>query len=360
MKKQRVGFLFGGQSAEHEVSLQSAKSIISALNREKYEPILIGIDKSGHWFSNDEANFLLNSENPKLISLNHTNALSQAIVPGQNEYSLISCSKENPLSMQSLDVVFPILHGPFGEDGTMQGLLKIAGLPFVGSDVLGSAISMDKDVTKRLLKEAGLPIGKFLSFRQIEKSKISYDEVSHYLGKTVFVKPANMGSSVGVSKVRNKTEFDEAIEIAFQHDRKILIEEFTKGKELECAILGNENPKASVVGEIILNDDFYSYDTKYINDDGAKLTIPADLPLEISESIRQLAIKVFQTLECEGLARVDFFLTNEEQLYVNELNAIPGFTKISMYPKLWEATGLSYSDLIDELIQLAVARHRSF
>lgn len=259
-------------------------------------------------------------------------------------------------SERSIDVVFPILHGPFGEDGTIQGLLKLANVPFVGASVLGSAVGMDKDVMKRLLREAEIPIGKFLTFK--EKDIPTYEEAVKNLGLPLFVKPANMGSSVGVSKVREKKDFDKAVWEAFKYDRKILIEEGIKGREIECSVLGNDNPIASIPGEVIPNHDFYSYEAKYIDKDGATLEIPAKLSNEIIKKIQILTVKTFKTLSCEGLGRIDFFLKENGDILVNEINTIPGFTSISMYPKLWEASGISYTELIDRLIQLALERFK--
>ena len=352
-KKIRVGLLFGGQSAEHEVSLQSAKNIVEAIDKNKYELFLIGIDQQGRWYLNESSQFLLHSDNPKLIKLNKANE-SVALVPGKTHDQLVHLSGTSLMS--SLDVVFPILHGPFGEDGTIQGLLKLANVAYVGASVLGSAVGMDKDVMKRLLRDAGLPIGKFLCFHRKDWSDIRYEGVTDFLGSPVFVKPANLGSSVGISKVNNENEFQQALKEAFQFDRKILIESFINGREIECAVLGNENPMASIPGEITPQHPLYSYDAKYIDDKGALLEIPAQLTESLVKEVQKLALKTFQTLCCEGMARVDFFLTPDQELFVNEINTIPGFTKISMYPQLWNATGIPYSDLIDRLIQLALER----
>lgn len=350
-KKIRVGILFGGKSAEHEVSLQSAKNVADAIDKEKYEVALIGIDKSGKWLLPNQSQFLLNARDPKLIKLNKQNQESVAIVP-QSGGELTDLSRGGTHS--SIDVVFPILHGPFGEDGTVQGLLKLAGVPFVGAGVLGSAVGMDKDVMKRLMRDAGIPIAKFLVVRQDDT--IDFEAISNEIGLPFFVKPANLGSSVGVHKVTDRETFDQAIQDAFGYDAKILIEAFIDGRELECSVLGNRKPIASVVGEIVPRHDFYSYEAKYIDEDGAALEIPADIPNAVSDRIRELAVQTFQTLECEGLGRVDCFLKNGGELIVNEINTIPGFTKISMYPRLWEASGIPYSELINRLIELAIER----
>lgn len=348
-EKIRVGILFGGKSAEHEVSLQSAKNVIEALDKEKYQPVLIGIDKSGTWYLNEEGSYLLNSHDPKLIKLNSASD-PIALLPEQ-QGKLINL-KTNDTS-KTLDVVFPLLHGPFGEDGTIQGLLKLANIPFVGAGILGSAIGMDKDVMKRLLRDAGLPLVDFIVINKGRDELPGYDWVVEKLGSPVYIKPANLGSSVGISRVRAEAEYLPAVEEAFNYDNKILIEESINGREIECAVLGNNNPLASVPGEIVPNSGFYSYDAKYIDGEGAKLKIPAKLSAQQVADIQELAIKTFQTLCCDGLARVDFFLQADGKIIVNELNTMPGFTSISMYPRLWATNGLTYTQLIDRLIELA-------
>lgn len=336
IKKIRVGIVFGGRSTEHEVSLQSAKNVIEALDKSKLEPVLIKIDKSGEW-------------------------------------------DWNLLKKEKIDVVFPILHGSYGEDGTMQGLLKLFNIPFVGCSVLGSAIGMDKDVMKRLLRDAGIPITKFIvchsgdppaggdsRIRQDKDSgrapaslaRMTFREAKKQLGLPMFVKPANAGSSVGVSKVKNEQQFKQAVKEAFKYDNKILIEEEIKGREIEVSVLGNKNPEASLPGEVIPTKDFYSYNAKYIDEDGAILEIPAKLTKSQIKRVQQVAIAAYRTLCCEGMARVDMFLTNNGKVLINEINTIPGFTKISMYPKLWEVSGLIYQDLITKLIELAIERHK--
>ena len=350
-KKRNVGILFGGKSAEHEVSLQSAMNIYEALDREKYNPILIGIDKNGRWLLNDESRFLLEAADPRRIRLN-MDGDPVALLP-ESKGILSNLSTQGKAG--TIDVIFPILHGPFGEDGTVQGLLKLAGLPFVGTGVLASAVGMDKDVMKRLLMAAGLPVCKFKVLKSYEKIP-AFGEIITKLGSPVFIKPANMGSSVGISKVNDEEKYLSAINEAFRFDGKILIEEFIKGREIECSVLGNENPQASVPGEVIPTHEFYSYDAKYIDENGAFLEIPAKISEECRRKIQELAIKSFQALECEGLSRVDFFLKENGEIIINEINTMPGFTRISMYPKLWEASGISYSSLIDILIELAFER----
>ncbi|MEJ2617529.1 MAG: D-alanine--D-alanine ligase [Ignavibacteriaceae bacterium] len=343
-KKINVAILFGGKSAEHEVSLQSAKNVFEAIDRKKYNVIFIGIDKKGRWLLNDGSKILLNSENPKLIKLNKKSD-PVALIP-QSSGKISNLTKDE--SNLKIDVVFPILHGPFGEDGTVQGLLKLANVPFVGAGVLGSAVGMDKDVMKRLLRDAKIPIGKFITVKT-EEPVPDFKDIKNTLGLPFFIKPANMGSSIGISKIHNKKEYPEKIQDAFRYD-------YIEGKEIECSVLGNENPVASLPGEVKSSHEFYSYDAKYIDENGAVLDIPADIPKSSIKKIQKLAVKTFKTLVCEGLARVDFFLKDNGDIFVNEINTIPGFTKISMYPKLWEASGISYTELIDRLIQLAIER----
>ena len=350
-KRIRVGILFGGKSAEHEISLLSAKNVIDALDRTKYEPVLIGIDKSGRWVTSEPSKFLLNHTDPKLIALNKAESRDVALVP-QSSGKLTGLDTAG--LDRSVDVVFPILHGPLGEDGAVQGLLKLANVPFVGAGVLGSAVGMDKDVIKRLLRDAGIPVPKFLVFGRGQKP--DFAAVSKALGLPVFVKPANLGSSVGISKAKDEAGFHKAVATAFRYDTKIVIEENIKGREIECAVLGNHDPKASIPGEIIPTHEFYSYEAKYLDEDGARLEIPAKLDAATVRRVQEMAVKTFQALNCEGMGRVDFFLTADGTLYVNEINTIPGFTKISMYPKLWEASGIGYTQLIGRLIELAMER----
>ena len=352
-EKIRVGVAFGGRSAEHEVSLQSAKNIIDAIDPNKYEVVLIGIDKKGQWHLDDESRFLLPATESRLPELPES-SMNLALVPGKQDEQFVALSGQQKVG--SLDVIFPVLHGPFGEDGTVQGLLKLANIAFVGAGVLGSAIGMDKDVMKRLLRDAGIPIARFIVANRFSPEKICFDYAQERLGLPLFVKPANLGSSVGIHKVKDSEEFDHALRDAFDYDTKILIEECIKGREIECSVLGNDNPIVSVPGEILPRHEFYSYEAKYLDENGAALEIPAKLPAETSERIRELAIRTFSVLCCEGMARVDFFLRNGEEIIVNEINTIPGFTRISMYPKLWEASGISYKELIDRLIELAIER----
>lgn len=349
MGKITVGLLFGGKSSEHEISLLSAKNVIEALDRNKYDLVLIGIDKNGRWLSASESLSLLDGVSLPVASSAKNGV---ALLP-DSQGELIDFSANS--ARKRVDVVFPVLHGASGEDGTVQGLLKLAGLPFVGADVLGSAIGMDKEVMKRLLKEAGLAIADFLALRKWQTAP-DYDEVIKKLGENFFVKPANSGSSVGISKVHSREEYDQALVAAFLYDNKVLLEAGIKGREIECAVLGNESPQASVPGEIIPQHEFYSYEAKYFDEKGALLEVPAKLDSELAKEISALAVRVFEVLSCEGLARVDFFLTDAGQILVNEINTLPGFTAVSMYPRLWQASGIGYGELIDALIDLAMAR----
>lgn len=343
-KKIRVGILFGGKSVEHEISIISAQNIFEALDKNKYDPVLLGIDKQGFWHYTDQ--FKPFTKGPLVI-------LTQ--LPQKQGGSLISLKTAKVIA--SVDVVFPVLHGPFGEDGTVQGLFKLNHIPFVGPGVLSSAICMDKEVTKRLLEQAGIPVSKYMTVT--DKTKITFSEITQKLGLPFFIKPANLGSSVGIHKVKNEKEFLPALNDAFQYDTKILIEEFIEGREIECAVLGNDKPLASRVGEVIPHHEFYSYKAKYLDKKGAILKIPTQLENALTQNVQTLAIKTFQTLQCEGMARVDFFLKKEGQVIVNEVNTIPGFTQISMYPKLLILSGITYSQILDTLINLAFHRfHR--
>jgi len=353
-RKIRLGILFGGKSAEHEVSLQSAKNVIEAVDREKYDLVLITIDKQGQWHLADPSAFLLNPDDPQRIKLAPSED-KLGIVLGDERQLFVRLKNGAPI--EALDVIFPVLHGPYGEDGTIQGLLKLADVPFVGASVLGSAVGMDKDVMKRLLRDGGVPIARSVTLSRNTGEPPGFQELTERLGLPLFIKPANLGSSVGVHKVRSSEQFESALHDAFQFDGKILVEEFIEGREIECSVLGNENPIASVPGEILPQHEFYSYEAKYIDDKGALLEIPADLPEDVVTSIQNMAVRAYQALCCEGMARVDLFLRGHEEIIINEINTIPGFTRISMYPKLWEASGISYGELIDRLVTLAMERH---
>jgi D-alanine-D-alanine ligase len=364
MRKTRVAVIFGGKSAEHEVSLQSARSIVDAIDRRKYDVVLIGIDKSGRWHRFAESSYLEHADDPARIALKAASA-ELAVVPGHGERGMVVVGGGGAAGAASerddapVDVVFPVLHGPFGEDGTVQGYLKLAGVPFVGAGVLGSAVGMDKDVANRLLRDAGIPKAAFRVFRHHERSRVSFAELSRELGMPVFVKPANLGSSVGISKAATEAELARALDLAFRYDTKVVVEKNVAGREIECAVLGNDHPVASVPGEVVPAEKhgFYSYEAKYLDEHGARLDVPARLDPETARRVQELACRTFAALGCEGMARVDLFLTPEGELFVNEINTIPGFTRISMYPKLWEASGLPYPALIARLIELALERH---
>lgn len=350
MRKIRVGILFGGRSAEHEVSIQSAKNIFKALNKDKYEPVLIGITKKGNWIQLPPIEFERLALSTLQVSLEKSSTKTQA---GHQSFSQIV----QGLNFSIFDIVLPVLHGPYGEDGAMQGFLKTLGIPFVGADVLGSAVGMDKDIMKRLLRDAGIRVVKFLVFQKKDQKNISFSQVKKELGLPFFVKPANTGSSIGVSKVAKESECSKATSEAFKFDDKILIEQGISVREIECSVLGNDEKIASIPGEVIPSHEFYDYQAKYIDRNGAHLEIPAKLTPQQIRKVQETAIKACEALCIDGMARVDFFVDKKtERIYLNEVNTIPGFTSISMYPKLWEASGIGYSELIDRLIDLALKR----
>ena len=336
-----IGLIFGGQSAEHEVSLQSAKNVLAAIDRDRFTVFPIGIDSNGRWWTFTNEDCFINADDPATIALNPE---TRAPFP-------LSRLEPGARGERPFDVAFPLLHGPYGEDGTIQGLFRLLGIPCVGGSVLGSAVGMDKDVMKRLLRDAGIPIGKFLTVT--DPREVDIETVTADLGLPCFVKPANLGSSVGVSKVADAEELSDAVELAFTHDQKVLIEEAIDGRELECGVLGNHEPRASAIGEVIPAHDFYSYEAKYLDEQGAGLVIPAELDAADIARVQELAIDTFRALEGRGLARVDGFLRENGELLVNEINTMPGFTKISMYPRLFAEVGVSYPELITELIELA-------
>jgi len=358
MGKIRVGVIFGGRSGEHEISLRSARSVVAAIDREKYSVTLIGIDRDGRWHLFDEPGFAqLTASVPSIRGATGT----EVILRPASATGVLTAVEQPQASIGQVDVVFPVLHGPYGEDGTIQGLLELANMPYVGAGVLGSALGMDKDVQKRLLRAAGIAVVPFVTTtrpRWTTDSK-STTAAALGLGLPLFVKPANLGSSVGITKVNMPDALAAAIEAALAYDEKVLIEKGLDAREIECAVLGNEEPQASVPGEICPHGEFYSYEAKYVDDNGAALRIPAPLTPGETAAVRELAVRAFQLLDCSGMARVDFFLERTSgTLYVNEINTIPGFTSISMYPKMWEASGLSYCNLISRLIDLALERHQ--
>jgi len=382
MKKLRVGVLFGGRSGEHEVSLLSAASVLKAINPDKYEVVPIGITKEGQWVSPAHAEKLLRGEdlpeetgrhlragNPEATASAAVLAKGEAVIvpPVPQSDSLVPFESKARAADHGItvDVIFPVLHGTFGEDGTIQGLLELADIPYVGAGVLGSAAGMDKDVMKRLFVAAGLRIVKHITILRSQWDSSSGKvtrEIESKLKYPLFVKPANLGSSVGISKARSRKELGPAIEIAASYDRKIVIEQGVGGKkqkarELECSVLGNDEPKASIAGEIIPSAEFYDYSAKYL-DEGSQLIIPAKITKKQMKQVQEMAIRAFQAVDCSGLARVDFLMDPKNgKIYVNEINTMPGFTSISMYPKLWAASGVDYPELIDRLVQLALERH---
>jgi D-alanine-D-alanine ligase len=354
-RKIRIAVIFGGQSPEHEVSRTSAQFVISSINREKYDIEMIGITKSGRW---------LNFDGPvELISTGEW----QAYAEQKAEKSDQCIDILNKLTVEDqedkIDVIFPVLHGCNGEDGTIQGLFELTGIPYVGCGVLSSALCMDKAYAKIIFEKEGLPQGKYIVFSrgQIESDiDEALDKAEAVHAYPCFVKPSNAGSSVGVSKACNRDELAEALINAARYDIRILVEEFIDGREVECAVLGNDNPEASVVGEIIPCNEFYDYEAKYQSGDSSKIVIPAQLDEDISEKIREYAVRAYEAIDCSGLSRVDFFIQRKTgNIYINEINTLPGFTSISMYPKLWEASGLPNDQLVDRLIQLAFERHKN-
>jgi len=359
IKKIRVGIIFGGRSGEHEVSFCSASSIIKAIDKGKYTVVPIGITKEGRWISPCDSKLALQSGKIEgkstVILLN--DSFSKSLVCIDNNQKLDKSSV-----LEKLDVIFPVLHGPYGEDGTIQGLLELANIPYVGAGVASSAISMDKDLMRTIFQQKDLPILKWITIKrkewQKDKEKI-LSLIQDSFEYPLFVKPANLGSSVGITKVHKKEELGKAIDLASSYDRKILIEEgLEEIREIECGVLGNDEPQVSVMGEIKPAGEFYDYDSKYI-EEGTQLLIPADLPDGVSKEVQEIALRAFKAVDSAGMARVDFFVSKKEnKIYLNEINTIPGFTSVSMYPRLWEASGIPYSELIDRLIQLALERHQ--
>jgi D-alanine-D-alanine ligase len=376
VKKLRVGVIYGGRSGEHEVSVASAASIFKHLDRSRYEPIPIRIEKDGRW--------TLAEKMPTSISaadvIEHARLEgARPIRPGREAHLVAHPAEDTVLAIErrasssdleasaatvtgvGLDVVFPVLHGPYGEDGTVQGLLELANVPYVGAGVLGSAVGMDKAVMKTLFIAHSLPVGPYLVVLRPQWQNGAAGvtaRVTRELGYPVFVKPANLGSSVGISKAKSESDLRTAMELALQFDRKVVVEQGIPGaREIECAVLGNDDPQASVPGEVIPSREFYDYEAKYL-DDASKVIIPADLTAEQVRDVQRIAIAAFAAVDCAGMARVDSFLARDTgKIYLNEVNTIPGFTTISMYPKMWEASGLSYPELIDRLITLALERH---
>lgn len=359
-KKLRIGLIYGGRSGEHEVSLASAQAVMANLDQNKYEVVPIGITKRGTWLLGTEpAQLIAAGRDVNQGESNNTTAVTLAGDPTLRR--LIPLQGDTPLKNDGkLDVIFPVLHGTYGEDGTLQGLLEMANLPYVGCNVLGAALGMDKEKMKMVFSSVGLPVGPYLVYRRNQWERdpdTILNAIEQQLGYPNFVKPVNLGSSVGINKAHDRSELVHALNIAAEYDRKIIIEQGINCRELECGVLGNDEPIASVVGEIIPSNEFYDYNAKYI-DNKSQIVIPADLPQATAEEVRRQAVQAFLALDLSGLARVDFFLEKGTgQVYINEVNTLPGFTQISMYPKLWEASGVAYADLLNRLIELAIERH---
>lgn len=345
MPRQRVAVLLGGKSGEHEVSVTSARSVISALDKDRWDVVPVGITRSGNWMTPEETRLALDAGHSSFVD---------AGAP-------VLRAPEALAALASCDVAFPLVHGTNGEDGTLQGLLEIAGIPYAGCGVAASAIGMDKALMKALFREAGIPVSRYSVIRSWEYTLAQNDSmalIDQGIGYPCFVKPANGGSSVGVTRARSREDMPAAFAAAFAYDDKAVIEQAVVGREVECSILGNEHPEASVIGEIVPDRDFYDYDSKYSSASTTQLYIPAPIPEGTARDIQRMAIRMYQVMGCEGYARVDFFLTPADKIYANEVNTIPGFTSISMYPKLWEASGLGYTPLLTKILELALARHQ--
>jgi D-alanine-D-alanine ligase len=376
-QKMRLGILFGGRSGEHDVSLRSAASVVKALDPAKYEVVPIGITREGHWrvgsgavpfgrltaVSEAPHRMLQGEVEPQLLTevLESGRPVVPSVDPTGPKLLPLDSAVPAPSSCPEVDVIFPLLHGTFGEDGTVQGMLELADIPYVGAGMLASAAGMDKDVMKRLFRDAGLPVvpWELLLRNEWERNPAqARKRIERRLYYPLFVKPANLGSSVGISKVRQARELPAAVELAAQYDRKILVEKAVDAREIECAVLGNDDPAASVPGEVVPVNEFYDYEAKYLKE-GSELIIPAQLSARQTKRVQELAVGAFKAVDCAGMARVDFLLDRRTgKVYVNEINTIPGFTSISMYPKLWEASGVPYTKLLDRLIELALERHR--
>jgi D-alanine-D-alanine ligase len=343
-KKKRIAILYGGRSVEHGVSVNSARNIFQFIDKKQFQPIAIGISKSGKWYLTDGVSKEIEKGKPLALILD----------PGNPSFLIPKDGKK-----MKVDIIFPVLHGTDGEDGSIQGLVKAMDLPLVGTGVLGSAVSMNKIVAKRLLKDAGLPVSDFMTFRFDQKDKIKFSAISKELGLPFMVKSASLGSSVGVTKVKSKKDFDQAVEEAFRYDQEMLAEKYITGREIECAILGNEQAEASFPGEIVINKnyEFYTFDAKYVDPDAVKIEVPAKIPKAIAEKIRKACLQAYQALHCEDFARIDLFLDAQGGIYINEINSIPGFTNSSMFPMMWKERGIEFTELISRLLNLAEERY---
>jgi D-alanine-D-alanine ligase len=342
MSRKKIVILYGGRSVEHGVSINSARNIFEYIDKQKFEPIPIGISTKGTWFKTDSVSKDVEKGQPLSLVLDATSPIWRTKT---NEFNA--------------DVLFPVLHGTDGEDGSVQGLLQAMDLPFVGTGVLGSSVSMNKLTAKRLLQHAGLPVSPYLAFSKSQKQEIKFGDLVARLGLPFMVKATSLGSSVGVSKVKGPEDFQPAVDDAFMYGDELLVEQFIKGREIECAVLGNDPPQASLPGEIIISSkyDFYTFDAKYVDGEAVRIEVPAKLNKDIAEKIRDISVKAFAALHCQDFARVDLFLTNETEVFINEINTIPGFTNSSMYPMMWKERGVSFTELITKLINLSVERY---
>jgi len=340
----KIAILYGGKSVEHEISIRSAKNVVANIDSKKYDIRLLGIDKAGSWYLNDSINDDVDSGQPVSIKLD---ASSPNLIETKSGMEI------------QIDVVFPVLHGTDGEDGSIQGLFKSMNLPVVGSGVLGSAISMDKIISKKILKEGGIPVAPYTEFSKSQKDDISFDKITKEVGLPFMIKSAALGSSVGISMVKTENDLIYALNDSFQYGDKIIVEKFIKGRELECAIIGNQDPKASMPGEIVMikDYDFYTYEAKYLDEAAIRIILPAEVDRAITEEIRRISIEAYKALRCEDYARVDLFLTEEGEIVINEINTIPGFTNASMFPMMWKQMGMTFKELVTELIQLCLQRH---
>lgn len=341
MTKQRVAILFGGRSVEHGVSINSARNIFEYIDRDRFEPVLFGISTRGAWFLTTEVSKEMEKGEPLSLSLDAT---KPAWTTGGKSLNI--------------DVAFPVLHGTDGEDGSIQGIFKAMSVPMVGTGVLGSSVSMNKLTAKRLLQKANIPVSPFMSFPYSEKNSLSFESIKKELGLPFMVKATSLGSSVGISKVKSKEDFLPAVEDAFRYDNEILVEKYIKGREIECAVLGNDPPEASLPGEILISDryEFYTFDAKYVDNTAVSIEVPARLEPAKQDEIRKLSVQAFEALHCEDFARVDLFVTGDGSIYINEINTIPGFTNSSMYPMMWKERGVSFTELITKLIDIALTR----
>ena len=355
MTKLKVAVFFGGKSAEHEISLISAQNVIRSLNRDKYVPVLIAIDHEGQWFYQADEDLLFVTDDPKKVKILHKST-PVMLSPVSNDHRILHTATLDEI--ERIDIINPVLHGTYGEDGAIQGLAKMANLPCVGCGILGSSVGMDKEIMKRILSANGINNAPYVTIRRNDNPYPKYGDIQSDLGDELFVKPANMGSSVGITHVKSEEDFQGALDYAFQYDNKIIIESRVIGREVECAVMGNLDPKASIVGEVIPKGGFYSYESKYIDEDGAALEVPAKITEDELKLIQETSIRTYKVLECRGITRVDMFFTPQGECYINEVNTLPGFTKISMYPTLWGLSGVPIEDLVDRLIHYAIEEHR--